>query len=375
MSDETRSALRQAFDAIEAGDLESARAIIEPILVVEPDNADAWWVYSHAISDPEEAMTALDNVVRIDPEYPGAGELLSTLRERLPRRPVQPVTSSAPPAPSHFPDLPAADEPDFDIERTPPSGMKPVTVEEEAEEESQRSIIPMLAGILLVIVVLVLIVSLLSRTQTPALTPTAIAVATQAFDTTSIPFTLTEEPTSESQAVAPVTTETSEAISTTEVGATPTASLNIGTATAGGEADSTEAAPDATETSEPVVDATAESGVSSDGDEALLSGLGRFTLADEPITRQVTTVGNAVLVNVCVADRREVTTLLRPVMRAIANGTAALGSDVEAVGARMMNCTTGNPFVVFAVDRQSAMDHGAGTLSYVEFRERWQPQR
>ena len=76
-SDETQSALSRAYDLVEAGKYDEARAILEPILADNRDNADAWWIYAHAVTDPDEGRNALENVLRINPRYPDAAELLA----------------------------------------------------------------------------------------------------------------------------------------------------------------------------------------------------------------------------------------------------------------------------------------------------------
>ena len=80
MSDEMQSALSRAYDIVEAGKFDEARAILEPILADNRDNADAWWIYAHAVTDPEEGRHALENVLRINPRYPDAAELLAQAR-------------------------------------------------------------------------------------------------------------------------------------------------------------------------------------------------------------------------------------------------------------------------------------------------------
>lgn len=409
MSDETKGALSQAFEAIEAGDLDAARGILEPILEVEPDNADAWWVYSHALTDPEQAQTALENVVRINPNYPQAAELLNTLRQRLPRQTQRPTVVSAPS------DLPLAEEPDFDLESTPPSGMRPVTTAAVGsttttvtnEEEPRRSWIPLVAGILLVGVIAALLLSILSQQGgTPTPTSAAVSQATLALET-PMQFTLTDEASlATAEATQPeqgvdfvpegVGVETTDEVAVSEVAVSEgavseTTESQAATSEAGAvevtdespltlETPSalTPAAPDAISPTQ-VADAgsggTGSGGTGVDVSQyaSVLSGMARFTLASEAVTEQETTLGTTAVVNVCVADRREVTSQLRPVMRALARGASSVETD--AIGVRMLNCETGTPFVTMVVDRQSAIDHAAGALSYVDFRDRWQPQR
>ncbi|MBE2269736.1 MAG: hypothetical protein IAE80_15980 [Anaerolinea sp.] len=381
MSEDTRPALRRAFDAVEAGELDAARGILEPILAEEPDNADAWWIYSHAVTTPEEAMTALENVVRIDPNYQQASELLDTLRQRLPRRPaIQPLAAPTPapeppPLPEDVPDLPPAAEPDFELDETPKRSERISVADEpdlfaeekteQPEEEPRRgSLLPILAGVLLVAVIVILLLSVLSQPTavTPTATPTAVAFASPE----AVSPLVTDEPTEDATGDAQVV-ETSEADLPTEEAAATEAVADSPTP----EVSSEETAEAPIATVEPDVESTGEAVVT--GMDALTAGLGRYTLGAEAVVEEETTLGRTLIVNVCAPDRREVTALLRPVMRAIARGASAVDSD--AVGVRMLNCETGAPFVTMAVDRQSAVEHAAGTLSYVDFRDLWEPQR
>ena len=101
-SDETQSALSRAFELVEAGQYDDARAILDPILASNPNNEDAWWVYAHAVTTPEDGRMALENVIRIDSRYPGAAELLAQARELSPEGgKVTPV----PPPPGTIPEV------------------------------------------------------------------------------------------------------------------------------------------------------------------------------------------------------------------------------------------------------------------------------
>ena len=205
MSEETRGALAHAFDAVEAGDLESARQILEPILAVERNNADAWWIYSHALTDPEQERDALENVVRINPDYTGASELVTTLRDRLPARPMSttPAAFGTPITPDAPPSLPETElaEPDFD---TKPN---PIVTTETAEPTSRgRSPLPWIAAAVLLIAIIALFALVQNQSQQgvdPGLdqTSTAAAVA-MATDAPEIPAAAaTDEATEEAAGV------------------------------------------------------------------------------------------------------------------------------------------------------------------------------
>ncbi len=84
MSDAPDQALSQAFQLVEEGKNEEAIAILQPLLDRDPDNADAWWILSYAVSDPQKARNALNQVLRIDRNYPGARDMLAQLDEKYP---------------------------------------------------------------------------------------------------------------------------------------------------------------------------------------------------------------------------------------------------------------------------------------------------
>ena len=86
MSEATSQTLLRAYELIEADEHEEARELLEPVLATDPDNADAWWLYAHAVTTPNEAQSALSNLMRIDPDYPGATELNAKVRSQLPER-------------------------------------------------------------------------------------------------------------------------------------------------------------------------------------------------------------------------------------------------------------------------------------------------
>ncbi|TVR22291.1 MAG: tetratricopeptide repeat protein [Anaerolineaceae bacterium] len=70
-------ALSRAFQLIEDGQLEEAREIIQSVLADDEDNADAWWIYAHALEDADEARRALNRVGDLEPKYPGLADLMA----------------------------------------------------------------------------------------------------------------------------------------------------------------------------------------------------------------------------------------------------------------------------------------------------------
>ncbi len=82
----TQQQLAEAFDLIKKDRLDEAIRIIRPITQSEPDNADAWWLLANASSEPRDARQYLVNVLKINPAYPKARDLLDMLNEQYPPR-------------------------------------------------------------------------------------------------------------------------------------------------------------------------------------------------------------------------------------------------------------------------------------------------
>ena len=84
MASGTRKQLEQAYSLIQQEDLDGALTILRPIVTVQPDNAEAWWLIANAVSEPVDAYEALDNVVRLNPANKEAKEQLDNLLEQFP---------------------------------------------------------------------------------------------------------------------------------------------------------------------------------------------------------------------------------------------------------------------------------------------------
>jgi hypothetical protein len=117
--------LTRAYQLIEDEQHAAARQLLQPLVTTQPNNADAWWLLAHAVDDPPSARVALQNVLRIDPNYSGAQMLLATLEQTYPAAmltqppaalPLEsPASAPAPVRPLGMPsaNLAANAEPDF----------------------------------------------------------------------------------------------------------------------------------------------------------------------------------------------------------------------------------------------------------------------
>ncbi len=81
MADTVRSQLEAAYRLIQDERLDEANKILHPILAKDRNNADAWWLLANAVTEPDDAREALDNVLRLDPKHTQARDLLAKLDE------------------------------------------------------------------------------------------------------------------------------------------------------------------------------------------------------------------------------------------------------------------------------------------------------
>ncbi|MCC6613379.1 MAG: tetratricopeptide repeat protein [Anaerolineae bacterium] len=113
------SILSQAYALIEADQHEQAADLLKPLLAEHSNNADAWWLYAHAVTDIDDAHAALQTVLLLDPQYPAAQNLMEQLEEAsrgagnpLVDMELQPIRA-IPDVPEALPEI----EPMSDIER------------------------------------------------------------------------------------------------------------------------------------------------------------------------------------------------------------------------------------------------------------------
>lgn len=86
--------LQEAYELIEAGDLTSARQLLEEIRSNNVNNPDYWWIYSHAVENEEDGLAALNRVRQLAPNYPGLQNLSQQLGITQPQRPLVPAPST-----------------------------------------------------------------------------------------------------------------------------------------------------------------------------------------------------------------------------------------------------------------------------------------
>jgi len=142
MSDTSASLLQQAYTLVENEELEAAQELLAPLLEEDANNVHLWWVYTHALRDTGLGQAALERVLDLDPQYPGARELKADVLEAQLKDPdLVALEASA---------LGAAQGPsDYNIDDW--ESLKPVA-EDEAEGSSSLARV-LLIGILIAVII------------------------------------------------------------------------------------------------------------------------------------------------------------------------------------------------------------------------------
>lgn len=321
MSDATNSELIRAYDLIEADELDKARNLLDSYLENDRDNPDAWWLYAHAVTEPMEAQNALRNILRLDPDYPGARELLVESEDML-----TPKTNTAIPRLASRP-VPIEDGervPDFldqlDIDDDFDSyddDFDTADVAEASEAPRSRRMLFILAPILIAVIVLAVVVVLVNsfnqdRVVSTA-TPSSLAGVTSAV--------------------------------------TPPASSS---------------------TSDAFIDSTQET--AAQGFDAIANALSGYTLTENGVGVEQTSVGNTLIASICNDPASGLVATTLSTLDIVAQQSGGLTSQVDFVGVRIVDCERDNlPLRTVVVNIADAQAFADGEINPSELRTRLQP--
>lgn len=355
--------LSQAYELIETGNPEEAEQLVQPLTIHDKDNPDVWWVYAHAVSDPEKARQALNKVLQLDHSYPGARDLLDTLETQLPQATAIPLLdvddgdttrAQLPPTLPDFPQLKKlsstkdeesdlfADEDidEFPIVATDDFGEIDLLDEEEEEDEQKGGRLGIIAAAVIVIALIAI---------------GAILVFLNPFQPTKT--TTTATPISSSQQVALATSTSLPTVDQQSVSVTP----------------STSTSSISTPTSE-AIDFGIEAQLDEQTLETLSAALSSFNLAtDKAFETRQTSLGNTLLTHICGTPGPESRSTLIEAMDALANESTSISSGVEAIGVVILDCNSNNTILSIAAPTQEAQAFGNANLSESEFQATWRP--
>lgn len=421
------SALTEAYTLIEDDNPDQAKTLLEPYLSEHPDDPDLWWVYLHALDDPNEAQQALEKVLELDPNYPGAESLATELEMDTRELPVaeekpslkrlrtsQPAPPTLPDDSSGFAGAPEDFEDDFD------------TFEEPSNSRS-NILVPILSviGVLAVLIGALFAFQLFTgsdgdeptqvaqgvtdATETPALgaanvtdAPTATLIETSATATVAVsPTDTAEESESTDEVVATEETdETADDAEATEdpspVGTTDAATEE---ATAGesetesatntptdepiatDEPDPTDTPPPTeTPTNEPTATATVTASPAPTEtpslEDQISAAFEGFDLYDEALSTLVDTEqGETFLVTVCLNPGDSRNTVLSDAMVTLANSEISYPDGVNLAGIDLFNCEAEQRVRAVAVPLGDMNNFAEGNIERDQFQLAWRPVR
>ena len=322
---ENQQALEQAYQLIEAGQLGEARGMLEGVLANNQNSVDAWWLYAHAVEDPKQAVTALENVKRLDPTNNEVNALLQTARQQA--------------------GVIASSDDDFDIdfdedEFSPAADDKP--------DDSRRRTFVILGAIigLVLLGVIILIASPRGGDQ-PATTPEGTFVSQGVNPTATIDTITNQTPIVISTATSSVVdvSATSDAINT------PTPNVDT---------------PQIIPTNTFTVPVTSEVSV-----EAFLASLSVEYPTNGTTETVETVLGATLLVPMCTVRGDAHTQLIPSAMNGLSQYVNQLPSDYVGVGVRFLDCTTSETINVMVVPSISALEYNNNDLSEQDFRRAW----
>ncbi len=381
MAESQNDALQRAYELVEAGQPEEARAILRELIETEPNNADVLWVYAYAVEDPEEARTVLQRLLEVDPEYPEAAELLKSLNNQFPVAPPLPV--DLPPFEDAQTTAPAVEglaEPDF---LPPPDTAIPALPTTPTRGgRRNRTILIGLGAALIAVVLLWLVLRPPPPAPQVADMPTA---ALESLATEVIEAVATEQITlSASSATEDATPAETAAPSETPVPpqVTPTSAEVVLVVTPLATEAASAQSVDATPTQEVLEEETPE-GSGGGGDSgtpdatdpvaALSAALDAAGVEGYLVRLEITDLGNTVVTRICSEEGPRLRETLRAVLNAAAGITSQIGG-FDALSAEVFSCAQPERIVrLIGVDRGAAEGYASGALSQEAYEGQWRP--
>jgi len=334
MSEDTKQSLEKAFELIESDEHSRALEIVKPIVEQDPNNADAWWVYIHAVADEDEAQHGLDKLRELDPDYPGVKD-------------IEREIDFAPD--DDFGDLDFGDGfdddfADFDGDNHQFADSKSQNSNDTAGSSRLLRILLPVVAVIAVIIIIALLLSGGSDDDTPEVAnepttaPTAAEIVTVP-DTTEIPT------------VMPTDDDASE--------------LEDG---------------DEVEVIAPVPESTEESNgdaLSSpdENDEMAFDPenvLADFELASPTTETVATQIGETLLINICTNPDQEERQTLDDALLMLGETDVIYDENLEAVAVQLQDCEDGNPVNAIGLSLADLLEYAAGELTENEFRAAWQ---
>ncbi|MEZ4666939.1 MAG: tetratricopeptide repeat protein [Anaerolineae bacterium] len=322
MNPDVENVLNKAYSLIEAGQLDDARTLLKPVIEVEKNNADIWWLYAHSVTDTETARLALNNVLRIDSSYPEARDLLAQINKSQSTQELSEAEFAQ--EPSFVPALPSS-LPGLSSDVLIPDRVEGVLSDEEGDEESEKSFwarplfyMPLIA--LLIIGALAIVILRPFASVPPGTSSTLQAV----------------EPDFGTPTVETVPTLATQIMSTQ----TSSETLTL---------------------------------ISNEELASVSDGLADLKVSSSDLSVLRTSLGDTLVLSMCTTPGQELRELLPKAMAALASSSKPLISKVDAVGVKLTDCTVNTILRWLGSSVADVASFGDGSMNESEFQARWVP--
>lgn len=398
MSQSTADILNQAYELIEQDKYGEAAALLEPLTSSEPENANVWWLYAHAVDDPQKGQAALQKVSELNPNYPGLDMLTSQVESPAPVVENKPTLKKlGTPTPLSVPESSpndelsdeldfdddldfvdeALDEDEFDLEFGEDD---PETPEKGGRNRLLMIGVPVVVLGLLAIGALILLPNSGQSNDGAAPTETSVSISSAATSTL-VPTVADDEATAD-----PTENELSSVdnLSLTATALSVGASSQSSTSTpsvSDADTEEPEDTPTATEeeTEEPTE--TPEDTPTNEPAEVpteatefnLADDLDEFDIPEDGINVEETDLGDTLIVSVCVLPGPSASEAMLGIMEILSNSVESF--EVDGIGVQIVDCESETPIRTVAVSAEDALDFAAGDIDQRGFQRLWQPTR
>jgi hypothetical protein len=348
MTDATSGPLRDAYEAIQANQLPKARGILSVYVSEKPDDPDAWWLYSYAAENPTEARKSLENVLRLDPMYPGARDLLNDINQSvgLPipsiSQPLTGIQKLGDEEPSVSKTLSVKIETDDDFDDI---DLDELDDDDEPSSLSRNRLLLAIAGFVLVVLLIAFVFVVLPGMNNRTPTVTNVAVNTL-------------QPTD-----ASIVQPSPDATVDNSISLTPEPSVEVivDIPTNDSGLQSTDAPVTTQET--PVSLETAV--ISFDGFYTALNG---FTVTPDSIAIDQTSLGQTLNATICLQNQAELRNAIPTGISSIASVSQEASDEVEYIGVKFVNCADNSLLRYVVVPIADARAFAGGTLTAAQLR-------
>ena len=311
MSADIENVLNDAYALIEDEKLLEARELLQPLLTSDKDNATVWWLYAHAAEDADAGREALNTTLMLNPNYPGASDLLQKARGETGDVTAPSVKKLKSLAKQEDFD---SDFDDIDLDDDSADG----SLEDVQETGRSRRSLGMLAiAVLIVVLVIIVVIAISSGGQT---TPVVADKPTATSEPVAIPITATTI----SMTVTPVPEVTADTSSVDEL-------------------------------------------------EALKNVLQSFDVGDNDLAYIQTPLGRTLVVTVCGPAGAAGSQILADVMEILAQESSDLSEPLDGMGVNLVACDQGGASRVIVTPISAATDYANGTIEAKDFQRQWQP--